>query len=68
MTIKTKEQMKDELEFWSKFIKNLNSIPDIANLKEDNPNASFFKSQGYDKLINDAKNRLNKIEKEVKNG
>ncbi len=53
--------MKDELEFWSDFIKNLNSIPDIANLKEDNPNASFFKSQGYDELIREAKERLKKI-------
>ena len=61
MTIKTKEQMKDELKFWSNFIKNLNAIPDIANLREDCPDASFFHSQGYNKLMNDAMNRFKKI-------
>lgn len=65
MTIKKKEQMKDELKFWSNFIKNLNAIPDIANLRDDCPNASFFGSQGYDELINSAKRRLKKIEREI---
>lgn len=62
---KIQKQLESEFKFWSDFIKNLNSIPDIANLKEDCPDASFFKSQGYDELIKSAKRRLNKIEKEL---